>query len=313
MVRVEKVSKGKRGDLWKKKILPNLDLYLFCLAGIIVTIIFHYIPLYGIQIAFRNFSPKKGISGSTWVGLEHFARFFSSPNSVKVIVNTLVLSLYSLVASFPIPIILALMLNSFRHKRYKKVIQTVTYVPNFISVVVMCSMVILYLSPRVGIVNLLLGLIGVHPINFMGEQSMWRHIYVWSGIWQTMGWSSVIYFAALSGVSPEYHEAAVVDGASKFQRTIYIDLPFLIPVASILLILSFGSIFSIGFEKAFALQNDMNRDVSEIISTYVYRVGLINNDISFSAAIGLFNSVVNAILLLTVNFITSKLSDNSLF
>ncbi|WP_242985302.1 ABC transporter permease [Vallitalea okinawensis] len=308
-----KSMKLKTNHSFWKKIANNFDLYLFVLPGMIITTIFHYIPLYGVQIAFRNFSARKGIWGSAWVGMEHFQRFFDSASFEMVLWNTFALSLYSLIAGFPIPILLALFLNSFRHKRYRKVIQTVTYAPNFISTVVMCGMLMLFLSPRIGIANHIIGLFGVEPINFMGEQSMWRHIYVWSGVWQTAGWNSVIYFAALSGVSPEYHEAAVVDGASKLQRMWYVDLPFLIPVITILLILNCGSILSIGFEKAYLLQNPLNLNVSEIISTYVYKVGMIDNDISFSSAIGLFNSVINAILLISVNWISRKISENSLW
>jgi putative aldouronate transport system permease protein len=288
-------------------------LYLFCVPGIIITLIFHYWPLYGAQIAFRAYTARRGIWGSPWVGWEHFIRFFNSPNAALIIWNTLVLSIYSLAAGFPMPIILALLLNSFRHKHYTKVIQTVTYAPNFISTVVMCGMIILYLSPRVGMVNKLIGFFGIGPVNFMGEQAMWRHIYVWTGIWQSMGWSSVVYFAALSGVSPELHEAAMVDGATKFQRIIHIDLPTIIPVAVLLLILSFGSMFSIGFEKVYALQNPLNLGVSEIISTYVYKIGILNADQSYSSAIGLFNSGVNAVLLITVNTVSRKLSDNALW
>ncbi len=296
-----------------QKLRPNFDLYLFVLPGIVITFIFHYIPIYGVQIAFRDFSARKGIWGSNWVGFEHFIRFFNSAYFTKLLWNTFILSLYSLVAGFPIPIILALLLNSFRHKRYRKVIQTVTYAPNFISTVVMCGMLLLFLSPRVGIINSLMDLFGVEPINFMAKQSLWRHIYVWSGIWQGTGWASVIYFAALSAVSPEYHEAAIVDGATKLQRIWHIDIPFIIPTATILLILNCGGILSVGFEKAFLLQNDLNLGVSEIISTYVYKMGLVHNDMSFSAAVGLFNSVVNSILLITVNWFARRVSDNSLW
>jgi putative aldouronate transport system permease protein len=295
------------------RILENRDLYLFCLPGIIITLIFHYWPLYGAQIAFRAYSARRGIWGSPWVGWDHFIRFFNSPNAALIIWNTFILSIYGLVAGFPIPIILALLLNSFHHKRYTKVIQTVTYAPNFISVVVMCSMIILFLSPRVGMVNKIIEILGGTSINFMGERGMWRHIYVWTGVWQTMGWSSVVYFAALSGVNPEYHEAAIVDGATKLQRIIHIDLPTILPVAVMLLILSFGSLLSIGFEKVYALQNPLNLGVSEIISTYVYKLGILNNDLAYSSAIGLFNSAVNAVLLITVNTISRKLSDNALW
>lgn len=291
----------------------NWELWLFVLPGLVITFIFSYVPLYGITIAFQRFSANKGFFGSPWVGFDHFIRFFESPYFVTTLTNTFIISLYSLVVGFPIPIILALMLNSFTHKRYRKVIQTVTYAPNFISVVVMCGMLILFLSPSTGFVNKILGVFGISPINFMGEVGMWRHIYVWSGVWQSTGWNSVIYFAALAGVSPEYHEAAIVDGASKFQRVIYIDFPCILPTATILLIMNCGSILSVGFEKAFALQNDLNLQVSEIISTYVYKVGLIQNDMSYSTAINLFNSVINAILLILVNWVSDKLSGNSLW
>jgi len=295
------------------RIIQSKELYFFCLPGLLIMLIFHYWPLYGAQIAFRAYSVRRGIWGSPWVGLQHFVRFFNSPNAVQIIYNTLVLSFYSLAAGFPIPIILALLLNSFRHKRYTKVIQTVTYAPHFISVVVMCGMIILFLSPRVGAVNRIISFMGIEPINFMGERSMWRNIYVWSGIWQGMGWSSVVYFAALSGVSPELHEAATVDGATKFQRILHIDLPTILPVAVMLLILNLGSVFSIGFEKAYALQNPLNLNVSEIISTYVYKIGIIQNDPAYSSAVGLFNAAVNAVLLISANSISRKLSDNALW
>jgi len=297
----------------RSKLRGNYDLIWFCLPGIINVLIFHYIPLYGVQIAFRNFKPKRGIWGSEWVGLANIERFFRSPNSLNIIMNTLILSVYSLAAGFPVAILLALMLNSFRHKRYRRVIQAVTYAPHFISTVVMCGMILLFLSPRVGVVNSVIRMMGGEPVNFMQESAWWRDIYVWSGVWQSMGWNSVIYFAALAGVSPEYHEAAIVDGATKLQRIRYIDLPFLAPVITMLLILNFGSILSIGFEKAYALQNDLNKPVSQIISTYVYQVGLLDRDISFSTAIDLFNSVVNATLLITVNFIARRMGDNSLW
>ena len=288
-------------------------LYVFCLPGVILTFIFSYIPMYGVQIAFRNFNGKQGIWGSPWVGLRYFERFIKSPFFGQTISNTLILSLYGLLVSFPIPIILALMLNSFRHKRYRKVIQMVTYAPNFISTVVMCGMLILFMSPTVGVINSVIKGLGGEAINFMGKKEYWRHIYVWSGVWQGMGWSSVIYFAALSGISPELHEAAQVDGATKFQIVRHIDFPSILPTATILLIMDCGSVLSIGFEKAYNLQNDLNLSVSEIISTYVYKVGLLENNMSYSSAIGLFQTLVNLVLLVTVNKISDKLSGNSMF
>ncbi len=297
----------------QRKFKQDFSLWLFVIPGMILTFIFSYIPIYGVQIAFRNFNPRLGFLDSQWVGMKHFMRFFNSPYFFLVIKNTLILSLYSLIAGFFIPIMLALMLNSFRYRRYRKVIQTVTYAPNFISTVVMCGMLLLFLSPSLGVVNKVIQMFGHEPINFMGEVRAWRHIYVWSGVWQGMGWSSIIYFAALSSISPELHEAAIVDGASKFQIIRHIDIPSIIPTATILLILSCGSILSIGFEKVFLLQNDLNLSVSEVISTYTYKVGLIDNNISYSSAIGLFNSVVNAVLLVSVNWISRKVSDTSLW
>ncbi len=302
-----------RGIKLKKSLRNNWEFWLFVLPGMVVTFIFSYIPLYGIQIAFKQFSPRKGILGSVWVGFDHFERFFNSPNFSTTLSNTFILSLYSMVASFPIPIILALLLNSFRHKKYTKIIQTVTYAPYFISTVVMCGMLLLFLSPQSGFINAFLKSLGISPINFMAERGLWRHLYVWSGIWQGTGWNSVIYFAALASISPELHEAAVVDGATKFQRILYIDLPSIIPTATILLIMNAGGILSVGFEKAYLLQNDLNLNVSEIISTYVYKVGMLENNMSYSTAINLFNSAVNAVLLIIVNKTADKISGNSLW
>lgn len=312
-MRTGQLEMPKKKKSLAKKWRENLDLWFFVLPGMVITFIFSYVPLYGLQIAFRRFSAKKGIWGSPWVGLDHFVRYFEGPYFWSTLGNTFLLSLYSLIAGFPIPIILALMLNSFRHKRYRRLIQTVTYAPNFISTVVMAGMLLLFLSPSVGIVSELLGVFGIPSVNFMAEKSLWRHIYVWSGVWQNTGWNSVIFFAALAGVSPEFHEAAIVDGASKFQRILYIDLPTILPTATILLILNCGSILSVGFEKAFLLQNDLNLSVSEIISTYTYKVGLVQNDMSYSTAIGLFNSVINAVLLVIVNWTADKLSGTSLW
>ena len=282
----EKPTKAKKKGRTIRAFKRDISLWLFCVPGVILTFIFSYIPMYGVQIAFRRFNATAGITKSPWVGMYYFERFFNSPYFASTIKNTLILSLYGLVVSFPIPIILALMLNSFRHKRYRKVIQTVTYAPNFISTVVMCGMIILFLSPSVGVINHVLEAIGIPAVNFMAKKAYWRHIYVWTGVWQSTGWSSVIYFAALAGI---------------------------MPTATILLIMNCGSILSVGFEKAFLLQNNLNASVSEIISTYVYKVGLINNDMSYSSAIGLFNTIVNMVMLIIVNTISDKLSGNSLW
>ncbi|MEG0691907.1 MAG: ABC transporter permease subunit [Oscillospiraceae bacterium] len=291
----------------------NYDLYLFLIPTIILIFIFCYVPLYGIQIAFKDFSPRKGITGSDWIGFSQFIRFFDSAYFGLVMKNTILLSVYQLIASFPVPIILALLLNSMGSKKYKKIIQTVTYAPNFISVVVICGMLLIFLSPRNGIVNSFLAMFGVDPINFIAHPEYFRSIYVWSGVWQSAGFSSIIYMAALSGISPELHEAAVVDGATKLQRIINIDLPGILPTATILLIMSFGGLISIGFEKAYLLQNSLNAQTSEIISTYTYKIGLVDNDLGFSTAIGLFNSAINCVLLIAVNYISRKISETSLW
>lgn len=261
----------KRKSRLARVLKRDASLWLFCIPGIILTFIFSYVPMYGILLAFKRFNARAGIWGSEWQGLYYFKRFFDSPYFESTIWNTLVLSLYGLLVSFPIPIILALLLNSFQHKRYRKVIQTITYAPNFISVVVMCGMIILFLSPTIGVINSVLEFFGIDAVNFMAKKEYWRHIYVWSGVWQSAGWSSVIFFAALAGISPELHEAARCDGATKFQLIRYIDFPSILPTATILLILNCGSILSIGFEKAYLLQNNLNLTVSEIISTYVYK------------------------------------------
>lgn len=297
----------------KKRILRNYELYLFLLPTIIVLLIFHYWPMYGIQIAFKEYIPTKGITGSPWVGLENFRRFFKSYAFGKIIRNTIAISLYSLIAGFPVPVILALLLNQLNSLKYKKVIQTVTYAPHFISDVVLVGMLALFLSPRSGIVNQLLKLLGMEPILFMGEPGMFRHIYVWSGIWKEMGWSSIIYLAALTAVSPELHEAAIIDGATKIQRIRHIDLPSILPTITIMFILRMGRVMNVGFEKVFLMQNSLNLEVSEVISTYVYKRGLIGAEYSYSAAIGLFNSLINFVLLITFNRIAKSVGETSLW
>lgn len=300
-----------------KKIIRNLvkdyQLYLFLLPGIIYFIIFNYIPMYGIQIAFREFVDIKGIWGSPWVGLEHFRRFLTSYQFWRLLKNTLGISIYSLVAGFPMPIILALMLNQTVNKRFKKLVQTVTYAPHFISVVVLVGMMQMFLSPRNGFINIIIQAFGGQPIVFLAKAEWYKTIYVFSGIWQGTGWGSIIYLAALAGINTELYEAAKVDGASKLQIIRHIDIPGIIPTAVILLILNLGRIMSVGFQKAFLLQNNMNLKSSEIISTYVYKVGIIEAQYSYSAAIGLFNTIINIILLVAVNKIAKKLTETSLW
>ena len=309
----EKPTKAKKKGRTIRAFKRDISLWLFCVPGVILTFIFSYIPMYGVQIAFRRFNATAGITKSPWVGMYYFERFFNSPYFASTIKNTLILSLYGLVVSFPIPIILALMLNSFRHKRYRKVIQTVTYAPNFISTVVMCGMIILFLSPSVGVINHVLEAIGIPAVNFMAKKAYWRHIYVWTGVWQSTGWNSVIYFAALAGISPELHEAAIIDGANKLQRIWNIDIPTIMPTMVILLVMNFGSIMNVGYEKVFLMQNDLNMSASEIISTYTYKIGLQGAQYSYSTAIGLFNNIINFVMLVVVNRVARGLSGSSLW
>jgi putative aldouronate transport system permease protein len=269
--------------------------------------------MYGVQIAFKNYMATKGIWNSPWIGLDHFKRFFDSYYFWDLIWNTLGLSLYQLVVGFPIPILLALMLNEVAGKKFKKTVQTVTYAPHFISVVVLVGMVVMFLSPQTGIVNRLITLFGGEPIYFMGDASMFKSIYVFSGVWQHMGWGSIIYMAALANVDPHLHEAAVMDGATRMQRIRHINLPAIIPTAIILFILDIGTIMNVGFEKVFLMQNDLNRVGSDVISTFVYRSGILGAEYGFSTAVGLFNSIINFALLVAVNAIARKTSETSLW
>ena len=291
----------------------HYDLYLLLLPAILYTAVFLYIPMYGVLMAFQDYSPVKGIMGSNFVGLKHFKKFFSTYMAKQIISNTVILSGYSLLASFPFPVILALMLNYCVNRRFGKIVQTVTYMPYFISVMVLVGMMNIFFSTNYGVVNTVLQALGIEPFSFMSSEKSFRHMYVWSGIWQGMGYSSVIYFAALSGIDPTLYEAAELDGASKLQRIRYIDLPSIMPTVIIMLIMSAGNLMSIGFEKAYLMQNDRNSGVSEIIATYVYKVGLIDARYSFSAAINLFNSAINFVILIVINKISSKLSDTSLW
>ena len=296
-----------------RRILSHWQLYVLLLPTLVYFIIFKYLPMYGVQIAFRDFMPQLGIWGSEWVGLDNFKRFFNGFNFWTLLRNTIVLSFYQLAVSFPIPIILALSINYIRGKRFKRATQLAVYAPYFISTVVLVGMLNIFFSLNDGLVNQVLRMFGGTPKLFLGSESMFRHFYVWSNVWQTMGWNSIIYIAALSGVNPELHEAATIDGANKFQRVLHVDLPKITPTIIIMLILNVGMIMSLGFEKAYLMQNDMNLGTSEIISTYVYKVGLIDAQYSFSTAVDVFNSIVNMILLVTMNKLSDKLSGNSLW
>lgn len=306
-------SKKTRWQRIKKTWNRDQHLYLLCIPALIFVFIFEYGPMYGVQIAFKNFSPVKGILESPWVGFEHFIRFFSSPQFFSILKNTLVLSFYALIAGFPIPIIIALLLNQSRSLRFKKIVQMTIYAPHFISIVVLCGMLTMFLSPSTGIVNIFRELMGMEPVHFMSQTKLFPHIFVWSDIWQNTGWGTIIYIAALSSISPEYYEAAKMDGASKLQTILHIDIPSILPTIVILFIMRTGSFMNIGFQKAILLQNPLNIEASEIISTYVYKVGLLQSQFSYSSAIGLFNTVINIILLLSVNQICKKLNETSLW
>lgn len=283
----------------------NWQLYVvFLLPALILTIIFKYVPMGGILIAFKDYSAIEGVLGSPWVGFKYFKRFLSSPDFMRYLLNTLKLSLYGLLWGFPVPIILALLLNRVRRAGIKKNIQLIMYAPNFISVIVLCGMIRIFLSP-VGPVNNLFGT----DYNFMTMPSAFRTIYIASGIWQGAGWASILYTAALANASQELTEAAIIDGANIFQQILHVDLPAIKDIIVIQFILQAGNIMSIGFEKAYALQTDLNIPSSEILATYVYKMGLLNGDYGFSTAVGLFNSVINVILLIFVNKVVEKLND----
>lgn len=296
-----------------KKIASSWQLYVLILPAFIYFIVFHYGPMYGVQIAFKNYMPSLGIWGSPWVGFAHFKRFFDSYYFWDLIRNTVGISLYSLIVGFPLPIILALALNEVKDGPFKKTVQTITYAPHFISVVVIVGMVIAFLSPSSGILNNALQFLGFESKAYMEDPAWFKTIYVLSGVWQSTGWSSVIYMAALSGIDPQLHEAATIDGASRLQRLWNINLPYLMPTMIILLIMNFGSVMSVGHEKVLLMQNPLNMPSSNIIATFTYQQGLLDAQFSYAAAIGLFNSAINAVLLLFVNKISKKVSETSLF
>ncbi|WP_224705213.1 ABC transporter permease [Devosia aquimaris] len=288
-------------------------LYLLAVPPLLYFIVFKYVPMINAVIAFKNFNVVAGVWGSDWVGLKHFQAFFNNPVSRQLIGNTFYLSLYYLLASFPIPIILALALNEVRLRFFKQTVQIVTYAPYFISTVVVVSMTILILSPRVGLVGDVFGLFGVPAVDLLARADYFRHVYVWSDVWQTTGYSAVIYLAALSSIDPSLYEAAKVDGASRIQKILNVDLPGIMPTAIVILILGVGNIMQVGFEKAFLLQNPLNLAQSEIISTYVYKTGLLNANFSSATAINLFNAAVNLVLLLVVNALAKRVAGRGLW
>ena len=298
---------AKHGKPLGRRVAENWQLYVMLIIPVIITVIYKYIPMYGIQIAFRDYKAAKGFFGSKWVGFEWFERFFSAPTFGRMITNTIKLSVFSLLWSFPVPIILALAINQLRFKRYKRVVQTVLYAPHFISIMVVCGMIRIFLSPYGGLVNLLTG----NQVDYMTLPGAFRTIYIASGIWQDAGWGTIIYLATLSAVDPGLYEAAKIDGASMFQRIRVIDIPELIPMIILQLIMAVSGIMSVGFEKVFLLQTQLNKATSDVIAVYVYEQGIVDHAYSYSTAIGLFNTVINIILLVIVNKIAKKAADVS--
>lgn len=310
-------------NIKKKNILKKIKrcwpLYIFLLLPVIYLIIFLYYPMYGAQIAFKDFKAGLGILESPWVGVKHFTRFFNNYQFWRIVRNTIVLSLYTLLASFPIRIILALSLNAVRQTGFKKTVQMTTYMPHFISTVVVVGMMMQFLNPRMGIISLALQKLGGTERDLLGLSPVFPHLYVWSDVWKSAGYGTIIFLAALAAVDPFLHQAALIDGATRWQRIIYIDFPALMPVLTIVLIMQFGRVMNVGFEKVFLMQNDLNLETSEIITTYVYKVGIgggagtQRTDYSYGTAIGLFNSIINFVLVLLVNKISKVMNQASLW
>lgn len=305
-------SRGHDSVQTRKLIRNKWQLYVLLLPALVYIIIFSYGPMYGIQIAFKNYQTGLGIWQSEWAGLTHFIRFVTYPNFWKIVTNTLSISLYS-IATFPCAVIFALLLNEIQSTGYKKTVQMLSYMPHFFSTVVVCGIIILFMDRSTGVVNKLLELLGMDRVAFLSQPKLFSSIYVWSGVWQNLGWNSIIYIAALAGVSPELVEAARIDGANRMHIIRYVNLPTILPTVVTMLILSCGGLLSVGFEKVYLLQNALNLDASEIISTYTYQIGLVGGQFSYSAAIGFFNTIVNLSLLVIVNTVCKRLSGTGIW
>mgnify|MGYP000913798163 CR=1 FL=1 len=302
----------KKKIILSRKLRYNYDLLLLFLIPLAWYILFKYIPIYGIQIAFKRFNPNLGVIGSPWVGLTYFKQFFDSYYFSQLISNTIWLSLFQLAVGFPIPIVLALLINEIPSRRLQKTIQNVTYMPYFLSVVVIVSMLSLF-SRDTGLFNQIRALFGAEPVDFMSKAGYFRPLYVFSNVWQNMGFNAIIYIAALAAVDPALYEAAIIDGASRMKKIIHISLPCILPTIIVLFILRIGSIMEIGFEKAYLMQNTINAETSEIISTFIYKNGIQKGQFSYSAAVGLFNSGINFLLLIGANFASRKIAKTSLW
>ncbi|WP_422658809.1 ABC transporter permease [Paenibacillus sp. EC2-1] len=297
----------------RKSIMKQKWLYFMMLLPLASLIIWNYIPMYGVIISFKDYSPAFGIMGSPWVGLDHFERFFNAFYFWDVIINTLRISLYSLLVGIPLPIILALMFNELRNKKFKGIVQTISYIPNFISIVIIVGMITFFTSPVDGVINSVIEYFGGTPIDFVGSADLFPHVFVWSGIWQSIGWGTLIYTAAMSGIPQDQYEAAYLEGATRMQCIRHITIPAIMPTIVICAILATGSVMSVGFEKVLLMQNDANLATSEVLSTYMYKSGILNAEYSFSAAVGLFNNLINFIVLYIVNKFAQKFSETSLW
>ena len=307
----------QKGNGWFRRLGAdmhrNYDLYLMAIPGIVFYVLFKYWPMYGVQIAFKDFIASNGISGSRWTGLENLNRFVTSYMFRRVMVNTLVISFYQLLVGFPIPIILAVLINECASRRFARTVQMISYAPHFITTVVIVAIIEKMFDYYNGVINTIIQALGGNSIYFLGEGSLFRHIYVLSNVWQNMGYNSIIYVAALSATDPALEEAATIDGATRFQKIRHIDIPSIFPTIVIMLILRMGQIMSVGYEKIYLMQNTINLNYSEIISTYVYKQGIQQTQYSFSTAVGLFNSVINLLLIATVNQIARRVGETSLW
>lgn len=308
-------SQAKGRARMQRSLQRYWQLYLFLLPTILYFVIFRYLPMVGIQIAFRDFSPKLGYWGSKWVGLKHFTRFFTSYYAERQIVNTVVLSFGTLLFSFPMPVLLALLLNEVRSSKVKRIIQTITYAPHFLSLVVVVGLVASLTNINYGLINILLKKAGLieTSINFMTQAEWFRPLYILSSIWQETGWNAVIYMAALAAVDVQLYEAAEVDGAGRLRRIWHVTLPCIAPTMITMLILNAGKVMNIGYEKVLLMQNDLNKATSDVITTYVYQQGILKGQYSYSTAVNLFNSVINTALVICVNAISRRVSDTSLW
>ena len=298
--------------LWKRMLI-RYELYLMLVLPVFWYVLFKYVPMYGITIAFKDFSATRGILGSSWAGLKHFERFFSSAYFGELLWNTVSLSMYQLLAGFPIPILLALLLNEIRLRGLQKLLQNITYIPHFLSIIVLVGMLNIFLDPDTGKVNQILMMLGLDAIDFMKKAEWFQTIFVTSGIWQHMGWGSIIYLAALSGIDPTLYEAAKIDGATRLQRVRHVSIPGIMPTVIILFILQIGQLMDVGFEKALLMQNPLNASSSDILPTFVYKNGIQGGQFSYTAAAGLFNSVIDFTLLVLVNWYARKKTDSSLW